>query len=93
MHCRANTPRARYKSRQAIAQDVADRAGVSRSAVSLVLNGRAKGSISAAKQQAVLEAASRLDYSPNIVAQGLRTSKARIWACSPGKPWAGCPCT
>jgi LacI family transcriptional regulator len=44
----------------------------------LVLNGRAKGNISAAKQQAVLEAASRLDYSPNIVAQGLRTSRTRI---------------
>jgi LacI family transcriptional regulator len=65
-------------SRKATAQDVADLAGVSRSAVSLVLNGRAKGNISAAKQQAVLEAASRLDYSPNIVAQGLRTSKTRI---------------
>jgi LacI family transcriptional regulator len=65
-------------SRKATAQDVADLAGVSRSAVSLVLNGRAKGNISAAKQQAVLEAASRLDYSPNIVAQGLRTSRTRI---------------
>ena len=64
--------------RKATAQDVADLAGVSRSAVSLVLNGRAKGNISAAKQQAVLEAASRLDYSPNVVAQGLRTSRSRI---------------
>jgi len=60
------------------AQDVADLAGVSRSAVSLVLNGRAKGSISAAKQQAVLEAARRLDYSPNAVAQSLRTSRTRV---------------
>lgn len=65
-------------SRRATAQDVADLAGVSRSAVSLVLNGRAKGNISAAKQQAVLEAAAKLDYSPNIVAQGLRTSRTRI---------------
>jgi LacI family transcriptional regulator len=56
---------------------VADLAGVSRSAVSLVLNGRAKGSISAAKQQAVLEAARRLDYSPNAVAQSLRTARSR----------------
>lgn len=65
-------------SRRTTAQDVADLAGVSRSAVSLVLNGRAKGNISAAKQQAVREAASRLNYSPNVVAQGLRTSRTRI---------------
>lgn len=65
-------------TRRATAQDVADLAGVSRSAVSLVLNGRAKGSISAAKQQAVLEAARRLDYTPNAVAQSLRTSRTRI---------------
>ncbi|HEY5820504.1 MAG TPA: LacI family DNA-binding transcriptional regulator [Propionibacteriaceae bacterium] len=59
------------------AQDVADLAGVSRSAVSLVLNGRAKGTISAVKQQAVLEAARQLDYTPNVVAQSLRTSRTR----------------
>lgn len=59
------------------AQDVADLAGVSRSAVSLVLNGRAKGTISAVKQQAVLEAARQLDYTPNAVAQSLRSSKTR----------------
>src|SRR4051794_28561808 len=62
---------------RATAQDVADLAGVSRSAVSLVLNGRAKGNISAAKQQAVLEAARRLEYSPNAVAQSLRTARSR----------------
>jgi transcriptional regulator with XRE-family HTH domain len=44
-------------ARKATAQDVADLAGVSRSAVSLVLNGRAEGHIAALKQQAVLEAA------------------------------------
>ena len=65
-------------SRKPTAQDVADLAGVSRSAVSLVLDGRAKGNISAAKQQAVLDAARRLNYSPNVVAQGLRTSRTRI---------------
>ena len=64
-------------SRKATAQDVADLAGVSRSAVSLVLNGRAKGNISEAKQQAVIEAAARLEYTPNAVAQGLRTSRTR----------------
>ena len=65
-------------NRRATAQDVADLAGVSRSSVSLVLNGRAQGSVSAAKQQAVLDAARRLDYTPNVAAQGLRTSRTRI---------------
>ncbi|MBP2418011.1 LacI family DNA-binding transcriptional regulator [Microlunatus capsulatus] len=65
-------------ARRATAQDVADLAGVSRSAVSLVLNGRAKGLISAVKQEAVLEAARRLEYTPNAVAQSLRTSRTRI---------------
>jgi LacI family transcriptional regulator len=41
---------------KATAQDVADLAGVSRSAVSLVLNGRATGHISRDKQQAIIEA-------------------------------------
>jgi LacI family transcriptional regulator len=67
-----------FMGRKVTAQDVADLAGVSRSAVSLVLNGRAQGVISAAKQQAVRDAADRLDYSPNVVAQGLRTSRTKI---------------
>ncbi|GAA1427246.1 LacI family DNA-binding transcriptional regulator [Microlunatus lacustris] len=57
---------------------MADLAGVSRSAVSLVLNGRANGVISAVNQEAVLEAARRLEYTPNAVAQSLRTSRTRI---------------
>lgn len=64
--------------RRTTAQDVADLAGVSRSAVSLVLNGRAKGVVSAVKQEAVRDAARRLDYTPNAVAQSLRTSRTRI---------------
>jgi len=64
--------------RRATAQDVADLAGVSRSAVSLVLNGRAKGATSAVKQEAVLDAARRLEYTPNAVAQSLRTSRTQI---------------
>lgn len=65
-------------ARRSTSQDVADLAGVSRSAVSLVLNGRARGNVSAAKQEAVLDAARRLRYSPDAAAQGLRTSKTRI---------------
>lgn len=53
-------------------QDVAREAGVSRSAVSLVLNGRADGAISAVNQEAVRAAAARLGYRPNRIAQSLR---------------------
>ncbi len=62
-------------TRRATAQDVADLAGVSRSAVSLVLNGRAAGNISQAKQQAVREAAEQLRYTPNAVALSLRSKR------------------
>ncbi|AXE37426.1 LacI family DNA-binding transcriptional regulator [Acidipropionibacterium virtanenii] len=59
-------------ARKVTSQDVAREAGVSRSAVSLVLNGRAEGAISTANQQAVREAAERLGYRPNRIAQSLR---------------------
>lgn len=62
-------------TRRATAQDVADLAGVSRSAVSLVLNGRAQGNISRAKQEAVQEAARQLNYTPNAVALSLRSKR------------------
>jgi LacI family transcriptional regulator len=62
-------------TRRATAQDVADLAGVSRSAVSLVLNGRAEGNISRAKQQAVRDAAEQLRYTPNAVALSLRSKR------------------
>ncbi len=62
-------------SRRATAQDVADLAGVSRSAVSLVLNGRAEGNISRAKQEAVRDAAEQLRYTPNAVALSLRSKR------------------
>ena len=62
-------------ARKATAQDVADLAGVSRSAVSLVLNGRAQGHIARHKQQAIIEAARRLNYTPNAVALSLRSRR------------------
>ncbi len=77
--------------RKATAQDVADLAGVSRSAVSLVLNGRATGSISAKNQQAILEAARRLEYSPNLVAKSLRTSRTHILGVLTWRGLAGLP--
>lgn len=64
-------------ARRATAQDVADLAGVSRSSVSLVLNGRAAGNLSEAKQRAVLAAAEQLDYTPNAVALSLRNRRTR----------------
>ena len=64
-------------ARKATAQDVADLAGVSRSTVSLVLNGRAAGNISPTKQAAVLAAAAQLAYTPNAVALSLRSRRTR----------------
>lgn len=61
--------------RKATALDVAKRAGVSRSAVSLVLNGRASGNVTAERQERVLRAAAELDYTPNSVALSLRNQQ------------------
>lgn len=63
--------------RRATSQDVADRAGVSRSAVSTVLNGRGAGNISADTQAAIRAAAADLDYTPNSVAVSLRSRRTR----------------
>jgi LacI family transcriptional regulator len=59
--------------RKATAQDVADLAGVSRTAVSLVLNGRGQGNIARDKQQAIIDAARQLSYTPNAVARNRRS--------------------
>jgi len=64
-------------TRRTTAQDVADLAGVSRSAVSLVLNGRADGNISRAKQEAVRSAAEQLRYTPDAVALSLRSQRSK----------------
>ena len=73
-------------ARKATAQDVADLAGVSRSAVSLVLNGRAAGNISVQKQKAVIAAAEQLSYTPNAVALSLRSQRTRTLGVL---SWAG----
>ncbi|BAK33675.1 LacI family transcriptional regulator [Microlunatus phosphovorus NM-1] len=62
--------------RKATSQDVADLAGVSRSAVSLVLNGRGDGNIAADKQALIIEAARKLNYTPNTVALSLRSRRS-----------------
>ncbi|MET1004385.1 MAG: LacI family DNA-binding transcriptional regulator [Propionibacteriaceae bacterium] len=62
-------------ARKATSQDVATLAGVSRSAVSLVLNGRGHGNIAADKQAAIRQAAEQLNYTPNAVALSLRNQR------------------
>ncbi len=63
--------------RKATSKDVAALAGVSRSAVSLVLNGHGEGNLSAGKQAAIRAAAKELDYTPNSVALSLRMQRSR----------------
>ncbi|MBZ0292821.1 MAG: LacI family transcriptional regulator [Anaerolineae bacterium] len=60
--------------------DVAERAGVSRGTVSLVLNDRTEGRIpiSEATRDRVLQAARELGYSPNPVAQMLANGSNRL---------------
>ena len=57
--------------------DVARRAGVSQSTVSLVLSGKGRGRISARTEEAVRAAAAELGYRPNVAARTLRTGIAR----------------
>ena len=57
--------------------DVARRAGVSQSTVSLVLSGKSAGRISARTEAAVRAAAEELGYRPNVAARALRTGTAR----------------
>lgn len=65
-------------NRKATALDVAKLAGVSRSAVSLVLNGRGDGNVALESQQRIREAAAALNYSPNKIALSLRNQQSRI---------------
>ncbi|GAA1392503.1 LacI family DNA-binding transcriptional regulator [Luteococcus peritonei] len=58
--------------RKVTARDVAELAGVSRSAVSMVLNGRGDGDVSPENQEAIRQAAAQLRYRPNSVARSLR---------------------
>lgn len=65
-------------------QDVADLAGVSRTTVSLVLNGRGD-SIPPATQRKVFQAAEDLGFVPSAAARTLRRGRSRMVLClSPG---------
>jgi DNA-binding LacI/PurR family transcriptional regulator len=56
-------------------QEVAERAGVSRSTVSLVMSGKARGRVSPEVQETVLLAARELGYHPNAAARSLRLGR------------------
>jgi len=60
--------------------DVARRAGVSQSTVSLVLNGKAAGRVSARTQEAVLRVAQELGYQPSMAGRTLRLGRTHVAA-------------
>jgi LacI family transcriptional regulator, repressor for deo operon, udp, cdd, tsx, nupC, and nupG len=60
--------------------DVARRAGVSQSTVSLVFGGKAAGRVGKQTQEAILQAARELGYRPNSAARTLRSGRSRLVA-------------
>jgi DNA-binding LacI/PurR family transcriptional regulator len=60
--------------------DVAERAGVSQSTVSLVFSGKGQGRVSEATQEHVRRCARELGYRPNVAAQALRLGTSRAVA-------------
>jgi LacI family repressor for deo operon, udp, cdd, tsx, nupC, and nupG len=60
--------------------DVARRAGVSQSAVSLVFGGKAAGRVGKRTQEAILHAARELGYRPNSAARTLRSGRSHLVA-------------
>ncbi|MGH2516274.1 MAG: LacI family DNA-binding transcriptional regulator [Ktedonobacterales bacterium] len=60
--------------------DVARRAGVSQSAVSLVFGGKAAGRVGRQTHEAILRAALELSYQPNRAARTLRSSQSHLVA-------------
>ena len=65
------------KTRRVTSQHVAERAGVSRTTVSFVLNNVEGAQISTETRQRVLQAAKDLGYVPDAVAQSLASGKSR----------------
>lgn len=58
--------------------DVARRAGVSQSAVSLVFGGKATGRVGKQAQEAIMRAAHELGYQPNRIARTLRSGRSHL---------------
>ncbi len=60
-------------------EEFAKKLGVSKTLVSLVLNGKGdKHGIKKATQKLVLEKAAELNYRPNLIARGLRTGRSNV---------------
>lgn len=63
--------------RRVTSKMVAERAGVSRTAVSFVLNGDPQGKISPETKRRIRKAMAELDYKPNLLARSMRTRKTQ----------------
>lgn len=70
----------RSGSHRVTSVDVARRAGVSQSTVSLVFSGKSAGRVSEATQERVRRTARELGYRPNVAAQALRLGSSRAVA-------------
>ena len=78
------------KIRHATIADVAERAGVTRSVVSVVLSGRhSTVRVSESTRTRVLQAAREIDYRPSLIARGLQERKSFLLAylCIGGGSW------
>jgi DNA-binding LacI/PurR family transcriptional regulator len=75
--------------RAATLKDVAEEAGVSKVAVSVVLNGsRSNVGVSAATRQRILDSAERLHYRPNAIARSLRRQSTNVIGLYSGSQYA-----
>lgn len=66
------------RSRRPLQRDVAERAGVSRTTVSFVLNGVDNVAISDETRERVIKAAEELGFRPNAMARGLRGARSNV---------------
>ena len=73
-------PIERSAQQRVTSTDVAQRAGVSQSTVSLVFSGKGRGRVSEATQEHVRRVARELGYRPNVAAQALRLGTSRAVA-------------
>jgi DNA-binding LacI/PurR family transcriptional regulator len=76
----AFAPIERSTQQRVTSVDVARRAGVSQSTVSLVFSGKGRGRVSEATQERVRRCARELGYRPNVAAQALRLGSSRAVA-------------